>query len=229
MNQIDPKQQAADRALEEVEDGMLLGLGTGSTARFFIEGVGRRVREEGLKLRAVATSAASAEQAAGLGISLLDSTPDVLDLTVDGADEIDPSLNLVKGLGGALLREKVVAAASARMVVIATGEKLVDHLGRGFLPVEILPLMWESTWRHVLALDLRPGLRESAPGKPFISDNGNLILDCLFTPPRDLVELACDLEAIPGVLGHGLFLGLAAMAVIAGPGGPRIVLPVGVP
>jgi len=144
---------------------------------------------------------------------------------VDGADEIDPQLNLVKGLGGALLREKVVAAASRRMLVIATDDKLVPHLGtRSPLPVEVLPLLWERTADQVAGLGIDPGLRDDE-GEPFVSDNGNYILDCAFSGPRDVAELAAALDRIPGVLGHGLFLGLATEAVVAGPAGVRLVHP----
>jgi ribose 5-phosphate isomerase A len=211
---MEPKQAAAERALEEVRDGMLLGLGTGSTASFFVAGVGRLVAE-GMDVSAVATSNATAEQAAALGIRLVTSVHRDLDLTVDGADEIDPGLNLIKGLGGALLREKVVAAASQRMVVIATSEKLVPSLGtRAPLPVEVMPLLWERTAAALEEMELRPVLRR-AGGDAFVSDNGNLILDCAFTPPRHPEELSTGLDRLPGVLGHGLFIGIATRAIVA--------------
>jgi ribose 5-phosphate isomerase A len=213
------KRAAAEEALREVRDGMLLGLGTGSTARYFIEGLGRLVGE-GLRVTSVATSRASADLARSLGITLVEDIDAPLDLTVDGADEIDPGLNLVKGLGGALLREKVVAGASRAMIVIATEDKLVDHLGRGPLPVEVLPLLWRRTRATLVDIGLEPTLRE-ADGAPFVSDNGNLILDCRFRPPRDLPRLAADLDSLPGVMGHGLFLGMATSAVVAGPAGVR--------
>jgi ribose 5-phosphate isomerase A len=212
---MEPKQAAAERALVEVRDGMLLGLGTGSTASFFVAGVGRLVAE-GMDINAVATSNATAEQAAALGIRLLTSVDRALDLTVDGADEIDPRLNLIKGLGGALLREKVVAAASMRMIVIATSEKLVPDLGtRGPLPVEVMPLLWERTAAALEDMQLRPELRRAAGGDAFVSDNGNLILDCALTPPRDPDQLAAGLDRLPGVLGHGLFVGIANRAIVA--------------
>jgi hypothetical protein len=159
-----PKQAAALRALEEVHDGMLLGLGTGSTARYFIDGLGERVRA-GLRVTAVATSRASAEQAVGYGIELVESVAREIDLTVDGADEIDPDLNLVKGRGGALLREKVVAASSARMIVIATADKLVAELGQGPLPVEVLPQLHPRLPVH--AAPGRGGAGGCAPGPPW--------------------------------------------------------------
>jgi ribose 5-phosphate isomerase A len=223
---MDPKQAAADRALDEVKEGMLLGLGTGSTASYFVSGLGRRVAE-GLRVTAVATSKATAELAASLDIRLLTSIDRAIDLTVDGADEIDPQLNLIKGLGGALLREKVVAAASKRMIVIAAADKLVPHLGsHGPVPVEVLSLLWERTAAQLHELGLRPALRKLPSGAAFVSDNGNLILDCGFTPPRDLDALASGLDRLPGVLGHGLFLGIATTAIVGDPDGQvRVIAP----
>jgi ribose 5-phosphate isomerase A len=218
---MEPKQAAALRALEEVQDGMLLGLGTGTTAAYFIDALGERVRG-GLRITAVATSEASATQAAVHGIPLVDAVDRDIDLTVDGADEIDSSLNLSKGRGGALLREKVVAAASRRMMVIATDEKLVPHLGQGPLATEILPLLWQRTAESVRALDLEPSLRRVGEAIA-VSDNGNYLLDCRFQPPRDLEALAAGLDRIPGVLGHGLFLGIATEAAVAGPAGVRVI------
>jgi ribose 5-phosphate isomerase A len=221
---MEAKQAAALRALEEVRDGMLLGLGTGSTARYFIDGLGARVRD-GLRVTAVATSRATEAAAREWGIEIVEHVDRELDLTVDGADEIDPDLNLLKGLGGALLREKVVAAASHRMVVIATADKLVPALGRGPVPVEVLPLLWERTAAQVEALGLSARLREEGDG-PFLSDNGNYTLHCSFEAPRRLHELAAQLSELPGVLGHGLFLGLASEAVVADSEGKvRIVRP----
>ena len=220
---MEPKQAAALRALEEVEDGMLLGLGTGSTAAYFIDALGERFRG-GLQVTAVATSKASAEQAGGFGIPLLENVDRPIDLTVDGADQIDPRLNLVKGLGGALLREKVVAAASNRMMVIATEDKLVPRLDHGPLPVEVLPLLWERTAATISALGLEPSLRPAGQA-PFISDNGNLILDCQLNGALEPAQLAAALDAIPGVIGHGLFLGIATEAAIAGPDRVRVLRP----
>jgi ribose 5-phosphate isomerase A len=220
---MEPKLAAALRALEEVEDGMLLGLGTGSTAAYFINALGERV-DGGLRVTAVATSKASAEQASGFGIQLLENIDRPIDLTVDGADQIDPHLNLVKGLGGALLREKVVAAASSRMMVIATEEKLVPRLDHGVLPVEVLPLLWERTALSVSTLGLESTLRREGQ-VPFVTDNGNLMLHCRLKGALELVPLAAALDAIPGVIGHGLFLGIATEAAIAGPDGVRVLRP----
>jgi len=220
---MEPKQAAALRALEEVEDGMLLGLGTGSTAAYFIDALGERVRG-GLQVAAVATSKATAERAGDFGIPLLENVDRPIDLTVDGADQIDPRLSLVKGLGGALLREKVVAAASRRMMVIATEDKLVPRLDHGPLPVEVLPLLWERTAATISALGLEPTPRPAGPA-PFVSDNGNLILDCQLNGALEPAQLAAALDAIPGVIGHGLFVGIATEAAIAGPDRVRVLRP----
>ena len=227
---MDGKRAAAERALEMVTDGMLLGLGTGSTAALFIEALGARVAA-GLRVTCVATSVASQRQALALGISVSDRADRQLDLTVDGADEIDPALNLVKGLGGALLREKVVAAASARMVVVATDDKLVDWLGsRAPLPVEVLPLLWERTAEAIGGLGLVPVLRLQPNGTgpqqaAYVTDNGNLILDCAILRPTDPEDLSIELDTIPGVMGHGLFVGMATQAVVGGPDGVRVLDP----
>ncbi|MFN2465902.1 MAG: ribose-5-phosphate isomerase RpiA [Candidatus Dormibacteria bacterium] len=228
---MDLKREAAEKAAEQVSDGMLLGLGTGTTAARFIEVLGERV-QGGLRVSCIATSVASERQARALGIEVYDRADRRLDLTVDGADEIDPQLNLVKGLGGALLREKIVAAASARMLVIATEDKLVAHLGeRAPLPVEILPLLWERTAEAIAQLGLTPNLRVVAGAEdtdqapPFITDNGNLIVDCNLNGNLDPGQLAADLDAVPGVIGHGLFVQMASQAVIAGAGGVRLLDP----
>jgi ribose 5-phosphate isomerase A len=228
---MDMKQEAALKAVEQVSQGMLLGLGTGSTAARFIDVLGERV-QAGLHVTCIATSIASEVQARSLGIPISDDADLRLDLTVDGADEVDPHLNLIKGLGGALLREKVVAAASARMLVIATEDKLVTRLGEHApLPVEVLPLLWRRTAEAVERLGVTPVLRhmpgsedpEQAP--PYVTDNGNYIVDCNLEGRLDPEQLSADLDAIPGVIGHGLFVRLASQAVIAGPGGVRLVDP----
>jgi ribose 5-phosphate isomerase A len=229
---MDMKREAALKAVEQVADGMLLGLGTGSTAARFIDVLGERV-QAGLHVTCIATSVASELQARSLGIPISDSADLHLDLTVDGADEVDPHLNLVKGLGGALLREKVVAAASARMLVIATEDKLVTRLGeRSPLPVEVLPLLWRRTAEAIERLGLTavlrplPGSENPGSPPPFVTDNGNLIVDCNLGRQVDPEKLSAGLDAIPGVIGHGLFVHIASQAVIAGPGGVRLVNPV---
>src|SRR6266852_9824414 len=172
------KQAAAERALELVKPGTIIGLGTGSTARYFIEALARKVRN-GLKIQAVVTSVESRRQAEAGGIPLTDRVDGSLDLAVDGADEIDPAVNCVKGRGGALLREKIVAHASRRFVLIADESKLVGRLGRGPVPIEVLPFLWEATSRSLGSLGGQPQLR-LAGDRPFVTDNDNLILDTTF-------------------------------------------------
>ncbi len=219
------KQQAAERALELVEDGMTLGLGTGSTAARFVDLVGRRVKE-GLKVRCVPTSEATRAQAERLGIPLisLDQHP-FLDLTVDGADELDNDLRLIKGGGGALLFEKIVATASGRMVVIADASKRVATLGKYPLPIEVVRFGLAATRNmvEVLATDVgcrgELNLRMKPDGQPFVSDSGNLILDCAFGGIPDPEALDEALKLIPGVIENGLFLGIADAAIVAGADG----------
>lgn len=211
MSDVD-KRLAAEAAVMEVRDGMLVGLGTGSTAAHAIAAIGRRVAE-GLRVRAVATSVASAEQARGLGIAVLDFA-DVaqVDLTIDGADEIDGQLLTVKGAGGAMLREKAVAAASTRMVVIADGSKRVARVGAAKLPVEVLPFARAFVLGRLAALFDR--IKERGGGA-YRTDNGNLVADCAGWRDADPAALAAALQAIPGVVGHGLFLDEVDAAYIA--------------
>jgi len=223
------KRAAAERALEFVRPGMRLGLGTGSTAAHFVNLLGERVRA-GLKIVAVPTSEATRAQAERLGIALttLDETPQ-LDLTVDGADEIAPDLTLIKGGGGALLREKIVASASARMVVIADQSKWVEVLGRFALPIEIVPFGATVTQRAVEAVAAAAGcpgpapLRKTPSGHPFVTDGGHWLLDAQLQRIGDPRGLAARLAAIPGVVEHGLFIGLAGAAIVAGSTGIRVV------
>ncbi|GIK80641.1 MAG: ribose-5-phosphate isomerase A [Alphaproteobacteria bacterium] len=225
------KREAAAGALDFVRPGMRLGLGTGSTARHFVELLGERVRN-GLDVVAVATSEATQADAERYGIPLttLDETPE-LDLTVDGADEIAPDLSLIKGGGGALLREKIVAAASARMVVIADASKFVSTLGRYPLPIEVVPFGLAATRRAVEAAAEATGcagpaiLRRNRDGHAFVTDGGHWILDASLERIADPRSLAERLAAVPGVVEHGLFIGLAHAAVLAGPDGRRIVEP----
>ena len=213
------KQAAAERALELVKPGTIVGLGTGSTARYFIEGLAARVRS-GLKVQAVATSLETRAQAEAGGIPITEKVDGSLDLAVDGADEIDPAVNCVKGRGGALLREKIVAHASRRFVVIADETKLVGRLGRGPVPIEILPFLWEATRRSIESLGGRPELR-MAPGGPFKTDNGNLVLDTAFGAVDAALGVA--IHAIPGVIEHGLFFGIAKAAIVGSATGVRIL------
>jgi ribose 5-phosphate isomerase A len=213
------KREAARRALELVEPGMRLGLGTGSTARHFVDLVGEKVAA-GLDIRCVATSEATAAQAKALGIPMatLEELPE-LDLTVDGADEIDRELRLIKGGGGALLREKIVAAASRRMAVIADATKLVQRLGAFPLPIEVVPFGLAATRHHIeraiAGLELAGPIRLRGEAQPFVTDGGHYILDCSLGAIADPKRLAETLSRIPGVVEHGLFIGLAQMAIVA--------------
>ncbi|WP_156417450.1 ribose-5-phosphate isomerase RpiA [Paenibacillus etheri] len=207
------KQLAAEKAVEYVEDGMKVGLGTGSTAYWAIRKLGERV-SEGLKITAVATSRASEEQARELGIPLVAfGDIDSLDLTIDGADELDSSLQLIKGGGGALLREKIVASNSTRMIVIADEGKVVSTLGKFPLPVEIVPFAWEWTVAELAKLGCQPELRRSGE-ELYRTDNGNYIADCRFEAIEAAPKLALTIQNIPGVVDHGLFIGIAAMAIV---------------
>jgi ribose 5-phosphate isomerase A len=223
------KREAAARALDQVRAGMRLGLGTGSTAREFVDLLGARVRD-GLDVLCVATSEATETQARGLGIpmSTLDETPE-LDLVVDGADEIGPGLTLIKGGGGAHLREKIVATASRRMIVIADDSKVVPVLGRFALPVEVVPFGRTATENAIrgvldrLGLAGQARLRLDRAGHVFVTDGGHHILDLPLGTIPDPVRLATALDAIPGVVEHGLFIDLADEAIVATPDGVRII------
>ena len=225
MTADDWKQQAAERALTLVEDGMTLGLGTGSTAARFVDLVGQKVKA-GLRVRCVPTSEATRVQAERLGIPLitLDQQP-FLDITVDGADELDSELRLIKGGGGALLIEKIVATASGRMVVIADASKQVETLGRFPLPVEIVRFGFGATRNMIEVLAADAGCRGEikqrmgSDGQPFVTDSGNFILDCAFGRIEEPEALDEALKLIPGVVENGLFLGIADAAIVAGPDG----------
>ncbi len=213
------KRAAAERALELLRPGTIVGVGTGSTARYFIDGLGRRVRE-GLTVTAVVTSDESRRLAEAAGIPITDRIDSGLDLAVDGADEIDPAINCIKGRGGALLREKIVAHASRRFVLVADESKLVGRLGRGPVPIEILPFLWQATSRSIESLGGRPEVRLAA-GAPYRTDNGNLILDTSFGAVDAGLGLA--LHGIPGVIEHGLFFGMAKAAIIGSAAGIRLM------
>src|SRR2546426_812517 len=216
------KQAAAEKALELGQDRMLLGLGSGTTARYFTEGVGRMIAE-GLKVRAVPTSRATAEVAAGLGIPIVTELVGQIDLTVDGADEVDPALNLIKGRGGSLLREKLVAVASKRFVVVVDESKLVKQLGEGVLPVEVLPFLWRSTAERLAALGVSLVLR-GGEEVPFVTDNGNLILDVSVEGGiKNPTDLGVELKKVTGVVEHGLFVGMTDTVIVAGPDGPKAI------
>jgi ribose 5-phosphate isomerase A len=229
MTPDDLKRQAAARALDWVRPGMRLGLGTGSTARHFVELLGDRVRA-GLDVIGVPTSEATQADAErfGVPVTTLDDAPH-LHVTVDGADEIGPGLALIKGGGGALLREKIVAAASDHMIVIADETKLLPALGAFPLPIEVVPFGLTATQNAIAAalesLALPPNLklRTGSAGLAFVTDGGHFILDAALGRIPDPKSLADRLAAIPGVVEHGLFLGLARTAIVAGAAGVRVI------
>lgn len=206
---------SAVAALAFVEPGQILGLGTGRAAEAFVRALARRV-QDGLTIRAVPTSERTAALAGGLGIPLFTlAEAGRLDVTFDGADEVDPQLDLIKGYGGALVREKIVAASSDRLVVLVGEEKLVAKLGeRGKLPVEVIPFGAALARERLSALGCDPELRRTVGGEPYLTDNGNLILDCKVAPIDRPGELDTAITTIPGVLGTGLFIGLATAVVV---------------
>jgi len=220
MGSDDNKKQAARAAVELVTDGMVLGLGTGSTAVFAVKLLGERVRE-GLKIKGVPTSDATEALAKSVGIPIvtLDEFPQ-LDLDIDGADEVEPDLCLIKGGGGALLREKIVAYASKKVVIIVDESKLVDKLGRFHLPIEIIPFARGLIQKTLSDMGAKSLVRER-DGKPFHTDENNLILDCDFGLIDNPRALAQQLSLIPGVVEHGLFIDLVERVIIGGAGEVR--------
>ena len=208
------KELAGRAAAKLVSDGDIVGLGTGSTAYFAIVALGERVKA-GLKIVGIPTSVATADLAGKLGIPLttLDEHPEI-DITIDGADEIDPRLNLIKGGGGALLREKVVASVTKKMVVVSDSTKIVRALGKFPLPVEIIPFARVVVERKIVGLGATPKLRLKPDGKPYITDNGNHILDASFGEIEDPPFVAKSLSETPGVVEHGLFIGFARLALV---------------
>jgi ribose 5-phosphate isomerase A len=230
LNSQNYKRQAAEHALKLVEPGMVLGLGTGSTAAEFVKLLAERVKQEQLNLRCVATSQQTRALAEQLGIAIDDfSTIADVDLTIDGADEIGPELNLIKGGGGALLREKIVAMASDRVCIIGDSSKRVERLGAFPLPVEIVDFGLAATLSMIesAAADAecegKISLRRGANGEPFRTDGGHLIADCAFGGIPDAELLADLLDIVPGVVEHGLFIGIADEAVLAGPSGLTVL------
>lgn len=211
------KLRAAQRALELVESGMTLGLGSGSTATIWIKLLGEQVRDHGLKIRAIASSEDSEHLGRSYGIPFFAFEEcRSIDLTIDGADEIAPGLALIKGGGGKLLREKIVASASKQFVVIADESKQVEKLGRFPLPVEVIPMAAPLVSETLRRLDFTPKTRADLAGKPYITDEGNLILDCSGLLIEDPDKMAQKLDSIVGVVEHGLFLRMANLAIIAG-------------
>ena len=225
MTQDEAKLKAAQRALDFVQDGMSLGLGSGTTSTIFIKQLGERVKQ-GLRVQGIATSDASQQLAESLSIPIttFDQCPE-LDLAIDGADEVGPDLALIKGGGGAMLREKIVASAARRFIVIADSSKLVDTLGRFPLPVEVIQMALPLVSRKLEALDLNPKLRHHPDGSLYITDEGNFILDCACGSIPDPAWTASELRGIVGVVEHGLFVNMASLALIAGDDGVREVRP----
>jgi len=220
---LDLKEMAAREAVKHVKDGMVVGLGSGSTASIAIRFLGDKVKE-GWKLVGIPTSRESESigKSAGIKIGELKDYPDV-DLTIDGADEVDPELNLVKGLGGALVREKIVAVSSKTEIIIVDESKLVSHLcEKAPLPVEIVKFASESTMRRLQKFGCVPTLREKG-GIAFITDNGNLIADCRFPRIENPGKMESDLNLVPGVVDNGLFVGLADLVIVASKGGVRTI------
>ena len=219
------KQKAGEEAARRVVSGQRIGLGTGSTVRYFLEALGRRLVEEDLSdIVGIPTSERTETLALSLNIALttLEDTP-LLDLCVDGADEVDPQLNLIKGLGGALLREKIVASASRFFIVIVDRAKLVKNLGENCpVPVEVLPFGWNITAEQIKVIGGRPVLR-TENGSPYKTDQGNHILDCHFGAIGNPRELGRQLDSFPGALGHGLFLDSANEVIIGTPDGVDVL------
>jgi len=225
MDREELKRAAALRAIEYVEDGMVVGLGTGSTAFFVVEGLGARVAA-GLKIVGIPTSERTATQARGLHIPLATfAEHQQIDLTIDGADEVERgNLNLIKGLGGALLREKIVAAASQRLVIVVDQEKLVDRLGDHTpIPVEVTQFGWQSTAAQLAKLGADPVLRHAHEDHPFITDGGNYILDCRFAGIADAVTLERQIGMIVGVVESGLFVSRTSAVVVASSDGVNVM------
>lgn len=209
------KEAAARASLRFVQEGNVVGLGTGSTAAYAVRFLAERVRS-GLKIRGIPTSSGTRELAASLGIPLI-TFDDVqqIDVTIDGADEFDPNLQLIKGGGGALLREKIVASASRHLVIVADASKQVHVLGKFPLPVEVIPFAQALVAKRVAGLGATPKLRRDAAGSPFVTDEGHHILDCSFGQIPDPPALARVLDATPGVVDHGLFINLASVVLMA--------------
>ena len=214
MANEEEKEIAGRAAAKLVRDGEIVGLGTGSTAYFTVVALGERMKS-GLKIIGIPTSVRTAElaRAAGIPLTTLDEHPEI-DITIDGADELDRELRLIKGGGGALTREKVIATASKKMVVVADSSKVVAVLGKFPLPVEVIAFARTVVERKIVALGGSPKLRMKPDGSPFVTDNGNQILDCSFGQITDPPALALTLSNTPGIVEHGLFIGLAKMALV---------------
>jgi len=219
QNVDEAKELAAQKSLEFVEDGMVVGLGSGTTATHFIKLLGERVKQ-GLKVRGIASSKASEDLALSLSIPVTNFQEcPVIDVAIDGADEVTHQLQLIKGGGGALLREKIVASASKRFIIVADSSKLVDRLGKFPLPVEVIRMASPLVARRLEQLGMSPTVRKTATGADYITDEGNLILDCACGEIDDPHRVAASITEIIGVVEHGLFLDMAERALIAGDSG----------
>ncbi len=224
----DLKRQAAEYAVRYVDSGMAVGLGTGSTAIFAVRYIGELLRTGTLNnIVAFATSKVTAQEAVRLNIPMLpDDLPRSLDVTIDGADEVDPQLNLIKGGGGALLREKLVAQNTAREIIVVDDSKLSPRLGtRHVLPVEVLPFGWRAVAHYLETLGAKYVVRQGADGSEYRTDQGNMILDCNFGPIANPAQLADQLNRRAGIVEHGLFIGLTHLLVASGPSGIREIRP----
>jgi ribose 5-phosphate isomerase A len=221
------KQAAAEAAVGLVQSGMIVGLGTGSTAKLAVEALGKRV-QDGLRIVGIPTSEYTARQAREVGIRISSLAEHAeIDLTIDGADEIQRgTLDLIKGGGGALLREKVIASSSRRLIIIADDTKLVDWLGGHFaVPVEVVQFEWQATERKLKKLGAQTKLRPGRNDGPFVTDSGNFIVDCTFSQIAAPAELDQQLNSVVGVVEHGLFLKMTSQAMVAGPHGVEVLLP----
>jgi ribose 5-phosphate isomerase A len=218
------KKAAAETAAKLVEDGMIVGLGTGSTAAFFVRALAQRISGENLRVLGIPTSEHTAELARSLNVPLTTFAEHTqIDLAVDGADEVElGTLFLIKGQGGALLREKIVAAASKRMIVIADETKLVERLGsKTSVPVEVVQFGWQATENRLRGIGAKTSLRLAAGGKPLVTDSGNYIIDCAFGPMEKPKEIAHHLDHVVGAVEHGLFLGFASQVLVGGRDGVK--------
>ena len=212
---MNPKQLAAEAAIQNIKEGMTIGLGTGSTSAYAIEAIGRKV-QQGLSVKAVASSIRSEEAATNVGIKLIPfSEVETIDIYIDGADEVDKDLHLIKGGGGALLREKILAFNSKEFLVIVDSSKLVEHLGKFLLPVEIIPFAMELTLKQLQKLGCTTAIRQEN-NKPYITDNSNLIIDCNFKKIEQVDQIHQSINAIPGVVENGLFTKNIVSKIIVG-------------
>lgn len=219
------KAEAAESAVALIKDGMVVGLGTGSTAAFAVNAIGRRVKE-GLRIVGIPTSERTAAQARELGVKVVSLAEEPsIDITIDGADHVEEgSLSLIKGYGGALLREKIVASASKNLVIIVDASKLASRLVTdAAIPVEVVKFGWQETARHLEKLGAKPAMRMSSDSQPFVTDGGNHILDCKFEPGTPAAGLAEALDHVVGVVEHGLFIGMASEVRVAGADGVRVL------